>query len=76
MGKDKLLKRLIVRGKMYLIFSVTLFMFIVKAQFFWMSIRKMKDIGLEKTTVAIADSHRKPVKVAVDALAAVLATAL
>lgn len=61
---------------MYLIIAMTLFMFIVNAQFAWININKIKDIGLEKTTEAVADSHKNQIKVAVDSLAAVLATAL
>ncbi len=71
-----MLNRLTVRGKMYLIIAMTLFMFIVNAQFSWMNINKIKEIGLGKTTEAIADSHKKQIKVAVDALAAVLGKAL
>jgi diguanylate cyclase (GGDEF)-like protein len=73
---NNMLNRLTVRGKMYLIIAMTLFMFIVNAQFAWMNLNKIKDIGLEKTTEAVADSHKKQIKVAVDSLAAVLATAL
>lgn len=71
-----MLSKLTVRGKMYLIIAMTLFMFIVNAQFAWMNINAIKDIGLEKTTEAIADSHRKQIRVAVNSLAAVLSKAL
>ncbi len=71
-----MLNRLTVRGKMYLIIAMTLFMFMVNAQFAWMNINKIKEIGLEKTEEAISISHRTQIKVATDTLAATLATAL
>lgn len=71
-----MLNRLTVRGKMYLIIAMTLFMFVVNAQFAWMNINKIKEIGLQKTEEAIYLSHRTTVKVSVDSLAATLATVL
>ena len=71
-----MLNRLTVRGKMYLIIAMTLFMFIVNAQFSWMNINKIKDIGLGKTEEAISNSHRAQIKVSADTLAATLATTL
>jgi diguanylate cyclase (GGDEF)-like protein len=71
-----MLSRLTVRGKMYLIIAMTLFMFIVNAQFAWMNINRIKEIGLGKIADVIADSQRKQLKTSVDTLAVVLATAL
>lgn len=71
-----MLNRLTVRGKMYLIIAMTLFMFVVNAQFAWMNINKIKEIGLQKTEEAIYLSHRTAVKVSVDSLAASLGTVL
>jgi len=71
-----MLSRLTVRGKMYLIIAMTLFMFIVNAQFAWMNINMIKEIGLGKITDVIADSQRKQIRASVDTLAMVLATAL
>lgn len=71
-----MLNRLTVRGKMYLIIAMTLFMFIVNAQFSWMNINKIKDIGLRKTEEAISNSHRIQIKVSTDTLAATLAATL
>ena len=71
-----MLNRLTVRGKMYLIIAMTLFMFIVNAQFAWMNINKIKDIGLGKTEEAISNSHRTQIKVSTDTLATTLATIL
>ena len=71
-----MLNRLTVREKMYLIIAMTLVMFIVNAQFAWVNINKIKDIGLEKTEESISISHRAQIKVATDTLAATLATAL
>ncbi|MBV5306370.1 MAG: cache domain-containing protein, partial [Desulfobulbaceae bacterium] len=61
---------------MYLIIAMTLFMFIVNAQFAWMNINRIKEIGLGKIADVIADSQRKQLKTSVDTLAVVLATAL
>jgi methyl-accepting chemotaxis protein len=61
---------------MYLIIAMTLFMFIVNAQFAWMNINKIKDIGLKKTEEAITQSHKAQIKTATDTLAATLAVAL
>ena len=71
-----MLNKLTVQGKMYLIIGMTFFMFIVNAQFAWININKIKDLGLEKTTEAIIDSHKKQIKISVESLATVLATAL
>ncbi|MDP3478541.1 MAG: diguanylate cyclase [Desulfoprunum sp.] len=71
-----MLNRLTVREKMYLIIAMTLVMFMVNAQFAWVNINKIKDIGLKKTEESISISHRAQIKVATDTLAATLATTL
>lgn len=71
-----MLNRLTIRGKMYLIIAMTLVMFVVNAQFAWVNINKIKEIGLGKTEEAIDFSHSAQIKVSVDTLAATLATVL
>jgi methyl-accepting chemotaxis protein len=71
-----MLNRLTVRGKMYLIIAMTLVMFIVNAQFAWVNINKIKEIGLGKTEDAIGLSQKNQLKVSIDTMAATLATVL
>ncbi len=68
-----MLSKLSVRGRMYLILAMTLFMFIVNAQFAWMNLNKIKDIGLERTKTVLIDAHKIKIKVATDILATSIA---
>jgi methyl-accepting chemotaxis protein len=58
---------------MYLILAMTLFMFIVNAQFAWMNLNKIKDIGLERTKTVLIDAHKIKIKMATDILATSIA---
>ncbi|BCL62863.1 methyl-accepting chemotaxis protein [Desulfomarina profundi] len=68
-----MLSKLTVRGRMYLILAMTLFMFIVNAQFAWMNLNKIKDIGLERTKTVLIDAHKIKIKVATEILASSIA---
>lgn len=63
-----MLNRLTISWRMYLILAMTLVMFIVSAQFAWININTIKDLGLEKTKAVIVDANRTKIKVATDAL--------
>ena len=71
-----MLSKLTVKGRMYLILAMTLFMFIVNAQFAWMNLNKIKDIGLERTKTVLIDAHKIKIKNATDIMAASIADRL
>lgn len=71
-----MLSKLTVRGRMYLIIGMTLFMFMVNAQFAWLNINKVKNIGLEKTHTAMLDAQKSKIQVATHSMALALAAAL
>ena len=64
-----MLNRLTISWRMYLILAMTLLMIVVNAQFAWMNINKVKDLGLAKTKSAIVAAERTKLKVATDAVA-------
>lgn len=71
-----MINKLTVRGRMYLILAMTLFMFIVNAQFAWMNLNKTKDVGLENARAILLESQRQKIKLAADSAAAMLGKVL
>ena len=65
--------RLTISWRMYIILSMTALMFAVNAQFAWMNINAVKNLGLDKTREVILDANRTKIKVATGALASALA---
>ncbi|WP_457576825.1 hypothetical protein [Desulfomarina sp.] len=68
-----MLSQLTVKGRMYLILAMTLFMFIVNARFAWMNLNKIKDIGLQRTETVLIEAHKIKIKVTTDIMAASIA---
>jgi methyl-accepting chemotaxis protein len=71
-----MVNRLSIKGRMYLILAMTLFMFVVNAQFSWININKIKDIGINEIEVALLDSQKKKIQVATQAMATALGSSL
>lgn len=70
------INKLTVKGRMYLILALTLFMFMVNAQFAWINLNKTKDIGIENSYEILVDSQKQKIKLASDAAAVLLSHAI
>ncbi len=71
-----MIDKLTVKGRMYLILGMTLFMFIVNAQFAWVNLNKTKDVGLENTQAILLESQKQKIKLACDSTAEILSNIL
>ncbi|THB79227.1 MAG: methyl-accepting chemotaxis protein [Desulfobulbaceae bacterium] len=69
-------RRLSVKQRMYVIMAMTLFMFIVNAQFAWMNLNKVKDLGVDTTTQVLLESEKEKIKAVTSSMALSLATVL
>lgn len=70
------INKLTVKGRMYLILGMTLFMFIVNAQFAWMNLNKTKDLGIENSTAIMLEAQKEKLLLATGTAANILSRAL
>lgn len=66
------INKLTVKGRMFLILAMTLFMFIVNAQFSWMNLNKTKDVGVEYASEILLECQKEKIKVASDGAADII----
>ncbi|MBU1420103.1 MAG: cache domain-containing protein [Proteobacteria bacterium] len=67
-----MISKLTVKGRMYLILAMTLFMFIVNAQFAWVNLNKTKEVGLKNTQAILLESQKQKIKLASDSTAEII----
>lgn len=70
------INKLTVKGRMYLILALTLFMFMVNAQFAWINLNETKDVGIENSYEILVNSQKQKIKLASDAAAVLLGHAI